>query len=692
MIIELAAIAGLLFAGFKKAKKAKTVVEGDYIPKDDAGTDLTSVIATDSAADDAMVPAKPKIPLSSKTDSFRKRKIAALSALGLSFAGFVFSPLNLLSIPFVLYAYKDMFEITYVQLKQGKASVPTLISLTTIGVFFIPAGFFLVSLVANLFIWSIKLADTLTEKSRQKITDIFEKKSEYVWLVAGDAEIKTPYEQIKPGDILAVQAGSVIPVDGVIVKGMAAIDQHLLTGESRPVEKEVGDTAFSSTILLSGKIHLKVEQAGAETTVAKITSILNNTVDFKSNVQMRSEELAQTLVMPALAASAIAMPLLGLNTALAVLNSHPKEKIAFVAPISALNYLNIAIKHNILIKDGRSLEMLNTVDTVVFDKTGTLTEEQPYVGSIYCSEHYHEDEILAYTAAAEYKQTHPLAKAILHKAEKRGIKLPPIDETECKLGYGVAVMIHHKKIHVGSARFMQTEKLEIPAFLLRQQADSQKQGYTLVMVAVDGEVCGGIELLPKIRPEAKEVIHYLKACGKKTYIISGDHETPTKILAEKLEIDEYVAQVLPQDKAEIIKGLQEQGRVVCYVGDGINDSIALKQAQVAVSLSGASTIAVDTAEVILMDKGLAHLPLLFGVAEKYNKNMDMTLTLMLMPAAISVGGAFLLHYGLAQTIGLNMLGLAGGLVNAMLPRLSHQFTESDSVGEALCEVTELRSQ
>ncbi|MCP4702039.1 MAG: heavy metal translocating P-type ATPase [Gammaproteobacteria bacterium] len=684
MIIQTAALAALLFFGFKKAV---TVIKGEYMSKEEAETAPTPVIVTDSSAGDGIAPVKLKTLPSAKTDSFRKTNIAALSALALSSAGFVFRPLNLLSLPFVLYAFKDLLKITCLQLKQGKVSAYTLVAIATAGTFFIPSGFFFSSLVAVVFIWSLKLTDTLTEKSRQDIAELFEKTPEYVWLAVDNAEIKTPYEQIKPGDILAVQAGNAIPADGIIVEGMAAVDQHVLTGESQPVEKEVGDTVFSSTILLSGKIHIKVERAGAETAVAKITSILNATVDFKSNAQMYSEKLSQALVIPALAGGAIAIPLLGFNGALAVINSHPKEKITFVGPISALNYLNIALRHNIVIKDGRSLELLNSVDTVVFDKTGTLTEEQPYVGGIYCPDHYYENEILVCAAAAESKQTHPLAKAILHEAEKRGIRLPPIDETECKLGYGVAVIIHHKtlhqKVHVGSARFMQVENLEIPPFLLRQQAHSQEQGYTLVMVAVDGEVCGGIELQPQIRPEAWDIIHHLKACGKRTCIISGDHETPTANLTKKLEIDEYFAQVLPRDKAEIIKKLQEQGRAVCYVGDGINDSIALKQAQVAVSLSGASTIAMDTAEVILMDKGLTHLPLLFDVAEKYKKNMGVTFIIMLIPAAIGVGGAFFLHYGLAQTIMLNILGLTGGIANAMLPALTNEFTGKEEAAMTL---------
>ncbi len=666
MVLQLAALAGLLFAGLKKTETI-IHVEGQYLAKNDPMAEDVTVFASD--AEVAFVPPLTAALQTAKNEAFYRTHAAALSALALSTAGFAYAPLAVLSLPFVLYAFRDLFKITYLQLQNKKITTYTLITLVTLGTFFISGGFFLASLVAVLFIWSIRLTDMMTEKSRQNIADLFEKTPEYVWLVVNNAEVKTPYAQIQRGDIVVVQAGNPIPVDGIIVEGMATVDQHILTGEAQPVEKEAGDAVFSSTILLAGKIYVRVEQAGADTTVAKITQILNNTVDFKSSVQMRSERLSQELVMPALVGGIVAAPLLGLNGALAVINSHPKERMAFVAPISTLNYINIAILRNILIKDGRSLELINTVDTVVFDKTGTLTEERPMVGKIHALPPYDNTMILALAAAAEHRQTHPLAKAIIEAAEQAGIVPPPLEEGEYKVGFGVAVRVVGRKIRVGSARFMTMEGLEIPQALRQDQQEASVQGHTLVLVAIDGQVYGCIQLLPRVRPEALTVLQYLKKLGKKTCIISGDHETPTRNLAQQLGVDQYFAQVLPQDKAAIIEQLQAQGHVVCYVGDGINDSIALKQAQVSISLGNASTLAQDTAAIILMDHGISHLPELFTIAERYKKNMDITLLILLTPAVIGLGGVFLLHYGLAQTIALNLLGLVGGVANAMWPVL-----------------------
>ena len=291
---------------------------------------------------------------------------------------------------------------------------------------------------------------------------------------------------------------------------------------------------------------------------------------------------------------------------------------------------------------------------------------------------------MRYAAAAEYKQTHPLAQAILHEAEQRGIEPPQQTGAEYRMGFGLLVEVEGRRVHVGSERFMHQENIAVPAAIQEQQRLAQEDGYTLVMVALDQELIGAIELLPTLRPEIKTIIANLKQHHniKHTYIISGDGEIPTRKLAEELGIDHYFAQVLPQDKAARIQELQEQGHFVCYVGDGINDAIALKTAQVSISLRGASTIAIDTAQIVLMDAGLEHLERLFGLARQFNRNMNTTFAILLVPVALGMTGAFLFHFGIVQTVVLNLTGLAVGLGNVMSPLLL-QHTENTPAPAAL---------
>jgi Cu2+-exporting ATPase len=669
MVLEILILGGILYTGYSNLKK---IPDTKNILADTTDTKSTSLVRKNAQPQKVQ-----KRTIKTKIKEVEHNLIFALLGLALTTGGILFYwPLSFISIPFIIYAGRQNHKSTYELIKRGKASVDTLITITIVGCIILER-FFIASLVSVLVKLAIKLITTVTQDSKHKLQDAFGQHANFVWILVGGTEIRRPFQDLQAGDVVVVHAGEIIPADGTIIEGMASIDQHILTGEARPVEKGLGEEVFAATVILSGKINLKVERAGEESTVAKITDILNNTIDFKSSVQFRAETLSEALVVPTLLAGGAALPMLGFGGALGVVNAHPKNKIMIIAPLTILNYLNIASKQGILIKDGRSLELLREVDTIVFDKTGTLTEEQPHVCTIHSCSSYSKNAILIYAATAEYKQKHPLAKAILQEAENRQLSMLPVEDSEYKLGYGIAVNVDRKTIYVGSERFMDVEGITIPSSIKQQQAFCHEQGYTLVIVAIDREVIGAIELLPTVRPEAKAVIDSLKQRPniKTMYIISGDHETPTKKLAQELGINNYFAETLPENKAKIIEQLQQQGHFICYIGDGINDSIALKKSQVSISLCGASTIATDTANIVLMDQGLSHLNPLFNLAEKYNANMNRAFAMMIIPAIIGASGAFLLGFTIVQTLILNMIGLGLAVSNATIPLLTEQPTK-----------------
>ncbi len=675
MILEILALGSILYIGFKELENGFKKDKSSLPSKTKTSTE------TQSAMEDRLTQMFEELPQQSYNNDkqllkrtyekeSKHRMVFVSIALALSIAGFFYYPFGLLSIPFIIYGGRDMYKKAFQLIKQGKVSVSTLMTITIVGVI-IMGRFFIASLIAFLITLALQLTARMAQTSKKQLFDVFEHHIDFVWIMVDGVEVRVPFNDLHSGDVVVVHAGEIIPADGTVAEGMASVDQHILTGEARPIERGIGEEVFASTVVLSGKIDIKVEKTGAESTVAKITHILNHTVDFKSTTQLRAEAFSEHLVKPALIAGGIALPMLGFSSALAVLNAHPKNKIMILAPLSIMNHLNLASKQGILIKDGRSLELLKQVDTIVFDKTGTLTEEQPHVGAIHCCSHYNENDVVIYAAAAEYKQSHPLAKAIQQEAENRQLSVPPIDDSEYKIGYGLIVDVAGQTIHVGSERFMEVAAMTIPLSLKQQQQLCHEEGYTLIIVAVDNNVIGGIELLPTIRPEAKTVISHLKQRPniKATYIISGDHETPTRKLAQEVGIDHYFAETLPANKADIIEKLQQQGKFVCYIGDGINDSIALKKSQVSVSLRGASTIATDTAQIVLMDQGLNHLNLLFELADDFNANMNTTFRILLTPAIIGVSGAFLFGFGIAYTVALNMTGLVFGIGNVMRPLL-----------------------
>ena len=596
----------------------------------------------------------------------------ALTSLGFAVAGTLFFwPIALLSIVGVVYCSLSTFKMTYQQLKRGQVSTRTLVSMTMIGC--ILGGYFVIANVIEfLYLLSQKLLLKVTDDSKGKLVDIFREHPKQVWILVDAVEVQVPFESLETGQLVVVDAGGTIPIDGLIAEGVASIDQHTLTGESKPVEKGVGEQVFASTIVLSGKIFIEVKSMGDKTVIAEIGEILNNTTEFKATVQLRAEKLADRTVMPTLLIGGISLPILGPMGALAVINAHFKHKMSFIAPISLMNFLSLASQKGVLIKDGRSLDLLNSIDTIVFDKTGTLTEEQPHVGAIYTCDDYDEDQIIRYAAAAEHKQSHPIARAILYEAEVRQLVIPQTNETEYKIGYGLTVDIDGQIVCVGSRRFMEMVDVVVSPMMLKAEAACHNQGHSLVMVAVNYQLAGAIELVPTIRPEVKSVIHALQQHSniKEMYIISGDYKTPTRILAQELGIDHYFAEVLPDNKAKIIEQLQAQGKFVCFIGDGINDSIALKKSHVSISLSGASTVATDVAQIILMDGDLTKLTLVFDFAQDFHTNMNATFAIVIVPTIIGIGGVFFWHFGLVHTIVLNLASLGAGILNAMIPSLT----------------------
>lgn len=589
------------------------------------------------------------------------------ASFGLIIAGtLLFPPLMLLGLGGLAYQTIPIWRKGYQAVfKKHEINMSVLDSIALPGIFL--TGHFVIAGAAYwLYALSQKLLLETEDHSRKSLISAFGQNPKNVWLLREGVEIEIPFDALRAGDVVVVNAGEIIPADGTIIDGVASVDQHMLTGESQPAEKVVGDKVFAATISLSGRIHVQVEKAGQDTTAAQIAHILVSTIDFKSSVQSRGQQIADKSVLPTLITSGLALPVAGPMGAIAVMLSCPGDGVRIISPLTVLNFLRIASKQSILIKDGRALELLSSVDTVVFDKTGTLTQEQPHIGKLYPI-HCSEDELLGYAAAAEYKQTHPIARAILHAAKQRNLVLPAIDDAQYEIGYGIKVKIADKIVCVGSARFMDMEHIAIPDAMTQTITTLRDAGYSFIMVAVDGHLAGMLELHATIRPEAKQVIRELKQRQLSIYIISGDHELPTRQLANELGIEHYFADTLPENKADIIEKLQQEGKVVCFVGDGINDSIALKKANVSISLSGASTIATDTAQIVLMDASLNHLNQVFELANQLKSNLHVGLLTAVVPGLTIVGGVFLLNMGVIGALVILNVGLVAGVINAALP-------------------------
>ncbi|HBF13976.1 MAG TPA: heavy metal translocating P-type ATPase [Deltaproteobacteria bacterium] len=524
---------------------------------------------------------------------------------------------------------------------------------------------------ASFMVWILDIAGGVlhltTRQSQRLLYQALGKQAHYAYLVKDGQEIKTPVDKLNKGDIVVVNTGDHIPIDGVVTDGEAMVDQQSLTGEAAPAEKRLGEKVFAATVVVAGKVFVQVEASGDETNAAKIVKIINESATYKSKVHNMGEKFADRMVIPTFALAAAGSVIGGPQASLAIINSDFGTGIRVAAPMAVLASLACAVKHGVLIKNGRVLEALPEVHSVLFDKTGTLTHEVPEIAKIIeANGHFKEEEILRFAAAAEQRFSHPIAKAILARAEQLGLQLPPRDDSKFHVGFGIQVGINGDQIKVGSIRYMQKEGISIPDHVSTELTRIHQLGRSAIMVAVNDKLAGALELAASQRPEAKEVMDMLRKRGaKELVLISGDHQAAVREMANSLGMDRYFAEVLPQDKAKYVELLQKEGKKVAMVGDGINDSVALSKADVSISLRGASDIATDIADVVFMDGSLQKFEHLYNVSEMLKKNVNRSFKMILFPNAFCIAGAMFGVIGLAGSMvlnnGFNMIATINGM-------------------------------
>lgn len=513
-----------------------------------------------------------------------------------------------------------------------------------------------------------KLLQQTRADSARMLLQAFGKQPAFARVIRGDIEVELALTEVRRDDLVLVHTGEVVPVDGVVAEGDALIDQHALTGESAPAEKTQGDNVFAATVMLAGKIIVRVERAGKDTASSKITAVLRRTVAYKLRSQSRGEDLADHAVVPALGLSTLAAGFVDPSAALAVINSEMGTGIRMAAPLGMMNSLTLCAQQGVLVKDGRALELMRQVDVVLFDKTGTLTQERPEVGQIITRGNHTPEKILTLAATAEQNFGHPIAKAIIERFGELGIPLLPMETSQYQMGLGISVVIAGELVRIGSRRFLELERILVPPDLQTELSRIHDEGNSFVCVAIGDEVAGVIELRAARRPEVDRIVKGLRSRGiKHLAIISGDHEAPTRRLAAELGMDRYFAEVLPQHKGDFVELLQKEGHRVCFIGDGINDSIALKKADVSISLRGASSIATDTAQVVFMQESLEKLCTFVDISRSLEKNVQRSWHMIVIPNGLCIAGVFIFGFNIWHSVMFNNASAILALVNGMLP-------------------------
>ncbi len=443
-------------------------------------------------------------------------------------------------------------------------------------------------------------------------------------VVRGDKEIKISISQVVKGDILVVRPGEKIPVDGVIVQGASTIDESMVTGESMPVEKKIGDVVIGATINKIGSFRMRVERVGSGTLLAQIIKMVRDAQGSVPPIQKLVDKIASVFVPIVVTIAVLALvfwlwlaPSLGLiptdiNTfqlavyiALTILIIACPCALGLATPTAVMVGSGKAARNGILIKDATALEWANKIKKIVFDKTGTLTKGEPAVNEWQVAENDNQEEILRLAYAVEHLSEHPLSTAITNYARQNNLTNDlEVERFQNLVGLGVKAEIAGKKIILGNDKLFREQNISIVIFA-KQAAKWKNAGQTLVYMGIDNRAVALFALADVVKNEAKESLTRLRALGITTIMLTGDNEVTARAIANQLGIDEVIAEVLPQDKADIIKKLQKEttGKIA-MVGDGINDAPALAQADIGIAMGTGTDVAIETGSIVLVKGSL----------------------------------------------------------------------------------------
>ncbi len=416
--------------------------------------------------------------------------------------------------------------------------------------------------------------------------------------------------EIVIGDAIVIRPGDKIPVDGSVASGETTIDESLVTGESLPVVKNIGDKVVGGSINQSGTINFIAERVGSDTVLARIIKLVETAQNSKAPGQRVADKAAAYLVVLAIASGIVTFlswTFLGdvdLVTALtfavsAIVIACP-DALGLATPTAVAVGTGIGAKHNILIKDAATLELTSKIQVVAIDKTGTLTEGKPRVTEVVTVNGFSEDDALGLQAAAEAGSNHPVGLAILHYAEAKGITVPEkANKFEALKGLGVSAVVDDKAILVGTERLMKDHGINLDP-IMEAMNKMVGRGESVSILSIDGKVAAIIGVADVIRPSAKQAVNGLRQIGIEAVMITGDHEGVAKAIAKELGIQRYFARVLPEEKASYVKKLQNEGKFVAMVGDGINDAPALAQSDIGIAIGAGTDVAIETANIVLM--------------------------------------------------------------------------------------------
>ena len=593
--------------------------------------------------------------------------------------------------PIMLVAGVPYIRSAWASFKKHNSNMDTLVALGTLVAYF----YSLVALFTGLpvyfesaafILFFILLGAVFEEKMRKNTSQAVEKlldlQAKTAEVLRDDVYVQIPLEQVKVGDLIRVRPGEKIAVDGTVLEGETSIDESMVTGESIPVDKSVGDAVIGSTINNSGTIIFRAEKVGSETMLAQIVDFVKKAQTSRAPIQDLTDKISGIFVP--------AVVILGLLTfwiwfvflgesfvtsllyGVAVLIIACPCALGLATPTALMVGTGRSAKMGILLKNGTVLQEIQKVQTVVFDKTGTLTEGKPVVTDVIGDER----EVLSLAASLEDVSQHPLAQAIVNRASELGISLYPVENFQALHGKGVTGDINGKQVLLGNAKLL--DDLAIPHDYQERFDLLEKEAKTVVFLSVDGQLKGLIALQDVPKENAKEAIAKLKKRGLRTVMLTGDNAGVAHAIAEQIGIEEVIANVLPEEKAHEIHKLQKNGKLA-FVGDGINDAPALSVADVGIAMGSGTDIAIESADLVLTTNNLLGLARAFDMSKKTFNRILLNLFWASIYNLIGIPIAAGVFSGLGLVLNPELAGLAMAFssVSVLISSLMLNFTKVD---------------
>ncbi|MFO7928480.1 MAG: cation-translocating P-type ATPase [Candidatus Humimicrobiaceae bacterium] len=500
------------------------------------------------------------------------------------------------------------------------------------------------------------IANTLesfsTNRARKAIKSLMDISPDYATLLAGEDQIKTKVEKINIGQVILIKPGERIPLDGEVIEGSSYVNQSPITGESKPVKKEKGDNTYSGSINGSGSLKVRVEKIFSQSTVSKIKSLIEEAQAKKAKTQQFIEKFAQyyTPIVIGISVFIAIIPPLVLNLdwgewiyrALTILVISCPCALVISTPITVVSGLTLGARNGVLIKGGEFLENIGSSKVFVFDKTGTLTKGEPEISRIIAYNGHSQDEVLRIAYSIEKMSEHHLAKAIIGYGKNKSIKPLKVDRFNSLSGMGIEAEIEGSKYYLGNHKLFKQKKL-CGKIVDRDVKNLESRGNTVVYLGTERKTVGIIAIADRLRHSAKQTIKELKQLGiKKIAMLTGDNQSVAEDIASELEIDEFNAELLPQDKINLISRLQEKHKNVVMVGDGINDAPALSLANVGIAMGGGgSDTALESSDIALLKDDLSKIPFIYRISRKVTLLIKQNIFF-----AIAIKIAFLILAGL----------------------------------------------